>query len=156
MAFGRGVAVVGTNTETSVAGIFEVAVNRKTGVVQVQRVVIGHDCGLVVNPGAVRNQIEGGVIQSISRALKEEVTFNRSRVTSLDWASYPIITFAEIPDEIDIVLLDRPDLPPMRVGEPASETVWPGVANAIYDAIGIRLRQLPFTPDRVLAELTRS
>ncbi len=156
MAFGRGVAVVGTNTETSVAGIFEVAVNRKTGVVKVQRVVIGHDCGLVVNPGAVRNQIEGGVIQSISRALKEEVTFNRSRVTSLDWASYPIITFAEIPDEIDIVLLDRPDLPPMRVGEPASETVWPGVANAIYDAIGIRLRQLPFTPDRVLAELTRS
>ncbi|HYR83472.1 MAG TPA: molybdopterin cofactor-binding domain-containing protein [Terriglobia bacterium] len=156
MAFGRGVAVVGTNTETSVAGIFEVAVNRKTGVVQVQRVVIGHDCGLVVNPGAVRNQIEGGVIQSISRALKEEVTFNRSRVTSLDWASYPIITFAEIPDEIDIVLIDRPDLPPMRVGEPASETVWPGVANAIYDAIGMRLRRLPFTPDRVLAELTRS
>ena len=90
------------------------------------------------------------------RALKEEVTFNRSRVTSLDWASYPIITFAEIPDEIDIVLIDRPDLPPMRVGEPASETVWPGVANAIYDAIGMRLRQLPFTPDRVLAELTRS
>jgi CO/xanthine dehydrogenase Mo-binding subunit len=85
--------------------------------------------------------------------LKEEVTFNRSRVTSLDWASYPIIKFEEIPDEIDIVLLDRPELPPMRVGEPASETVWPGVANAIYDAIGIRLRQLPLTPDRVLAEL---
>jgi CO/xanthine dehydrogenase Mo-binding subunit len=153
IAYGRGVALVGTNTETSVAGIYEVAVNLKTGVVRVPRVVIAHDCGLVVNPGAVRNQIEGGVIQSISRVLKEEVTFNRSRVTSLDWASYPIIKFEEIPNEIDIVLLDRPELPPMRVGEPASETVWPGVANAIYDAIGIRLRRLPFTPDRVLAEL---
>jgi CO/xanthine dehydrogenase Mo-binding subunit len=155
IARGRGVALVGTDTETSVAGIYEVEVNRKTGVVRVPRVVIAHDCGLVVNPGAVRNQIEGGVIQSLSRALKEEVKFDRSRVTSLDWVSYPIIKFDEIPDEIDIVLLDRPDLPPMRVGEPASETVWPGVANAIYDAIGVRLRQLPFTPERVLRELNQ-
>ena len=112
----------------------------------------------MVNPGAVRNQIEGGVIQSISRALKEEVSFDRSRVTSLDWASYPIITFNEIPDEIEIVLIDRPDLPPMRVGEPASESVWPGVANAVYDAIGVRLRQLPLTPGRgvVAAALERA
>lgn len=153
IAYGRGVALLGSNTDTNVAGVFEVAVNRKTGVVHVQRAIIAQDCGLVVNPDAVRNQIEGGIIQSISRALKEEVTFDRSRVTSLDWASYPIITFNEIPDEIDIVLLDRADLPPMRVGEPASESVWPGVANAIYDAIGVRLRQLPLTPSRVLAGL---
>jgi CO/xanthine dehydrogenase Mo-binding subunit len=153
IAYGRGVALVGTDRETSVAGIYEVEVNRKTGGVRVRHVVIAHDCGLVVNPGAVRNQIEGGVIQSISRALKEEVTFNRSRVTSLDWASYPIIKFEEIPDEIDIVLLDRPEQPPARVGEPASETAWPGVANAIYDAIGVRLRRLPFTPERVLGEV---
>ena len=124
--------------------------------VRVERAIIAQDCGLIVNPGAVRNQIEGGIIQSISRALKEEVTFDKSRVTSLDWASYPIITFNEIPDEIDIVLLDRPDLPPMRVGEPASESVWPGVANAVYDAIGVRLRQLPLTPQRVLAGLAGS
>jgi nicotinate dehydrogenase subunit B len=156
IAFGRGVAMLGSNTDTNVAGIFEVAVNRKTGNVRVQRVTIAQDSGLVINPGAVRNQIEGGVIQSISRALKEEVTFDRSRVTSLDWASYPIVTFNEIPDEIDIVLLDRPDLPPMRVGEPASESVWPGVANAVYDAIGVRLRQLPLTPARVLAGLAGS
>jgi CO/xanthine dehydrogenase Mo-binding subunit len=154
IAYGRGVAMLGSNTDTNVAGIFEVAVNKKTGVVHVQRAVIAQDCGLVVNPDAVRNQIEGGIIQSISRALKEEVTFDRSRVTSLDWASYPIITFNEIPDEIDIVLLDRSDLPPMRVGEPASESVWPGVANAVYDAIGVRLRQLPLTPARVLAGLS--
>jgi nicotinate dehydrogenase subunit B len=153
IAYGRGVAMLGSDTDTNVAGIYEVAVNRKTGVVKVERVTIAHDCGLVVNPGAVRNQIEGGVIQSISRALKEEVTFDRSRVTSLDWASYPIITFNEIPDEIDIVLIDRPNSPPTRVGEPASESAWPGVANAVYDAIGVRLRQLPLTPQRVLAGL---
>jgi len=154
IAYGRGVAMLGIDSDTNVAGIFEVAVNKKTGEVKVRRVTIAHDCGLIVNPGAVRNQIEGGVIQSTSRALKEEVTFDRSRVTSLDWASYPVITFNEIPDEIDIVLIDRPDLPPMRVGEPASESVWPGIANAIHDAVGVRLRQLPFTPQRVLAALT--
>lgn len=154
IAYGRGVAMLGSDTDTNVAGIYEVAVNRRTGVVRVQHVTIAQDCGLVVNPDAVRNQIEGGVIQSISRALKEEVKFDRSRITSLDWSSYPIITFSEIPDEIDIVLLDRPDLPPMRVGEPASESVWPGVANAVFDAIGVRIRQLPLTPERVLAALS--
>ena len=154
IAYGRGIAMLGSNTDTNVAGIFEVAVNRKTGAVHVRRATIAQDCGLVVNPDAVRNQIEGGIVQSISRALKEEVTFDRSRVTSLDWASYPIVTFNEIPDAIDIVLLDRPDLPPMRVGEPASEAVWPGVANAIYDAIGVRMRDLPFTPARVLQALS--
>jgi CO/xanthine dehydrogenase Mo-binding subunit len=159
VAHGRGVAVLGTDNiftgerDTCVATVCEVVVNRKTGTVKVERVVIAQDCGLVVNPDAVRNQLEGAVIQSTSRALMEEATFNRSRVTSLDWATYPIIRFPDIPDEIDIVLANRPDLPPMRVGEPASETVWPAIANAIYDAVGIRLRRLPFTPSRVLAAL---
>jgi CO/xanthine dehydrogenase Mo-binding subunit len=153
IARGRGVAMLGSDKDTNVAGIYEVAVNRKTGVVRVERVTIAQDCGLIVNPGAVKNQIEGGVTQSISRALKEEVTFDRSRVTSLDWASYPIVTFNEIPDAIDIVLIDRPELPPMRVGEPASESVWPGVANAVYDAIGVRIRDLPLRPERVLAAI---
>ena len=115
--------------------------------------VFGTSRQLIVNPDAVRNQLEGAVIQSTSRALIEEGTFDRLRVTSLDWASYPIIRFPDIPDEIDIVLANRPDLPPMRVGEPASETIWPAIANAIYDAVGIRLRRLPFTPSRVLAAL---
>jgi nicotinate dehydrogenase subunit B len=153
IARGRGVAVLGTDKDTNVCGIYEVAVNRRTGVVHVERVTIAQDCGLVVNPDAVKNQIEGGVIQSISRAVKEEVTFDRSRVTSLDWASYPIVRFSEIPDEIEIVLIDHPEAPPMRVGEPASESVWPGVANAIYDAIGVRVRDLPLTPERILAAL---
>jgi len=151
---GRGVALLGSNTDTNVAGIFEVAVNRKTGVIHIERVVIAQDCGLIVNPDGVKNQIEGGIIQSTSRALKEEVIFDRSRVTSLDWASYPIITFAEIPDVVDIVLLSRPDLPPMRVGEPASESVWPGIANAVFDATGVRLRDMPFTPARMLRGLS--
>jgi nicotinate dehydrogenase subunit B len=151
---GRGVVMLGSTTDTNVAGIYEVAVNRNTGVVHVERVTIAQDCGLIVNPDAVRNQIEGGIIQSISRALKEEVTFDRSRVTSLDWSAYPILRFDEIPDAVDIVLLNRPDLPPMRVGEPGSESVWPGVANAIYDATGVRLRQMPFTPARVLLALS--
>jgi nicotinate dehydrogenase subunit B len=161
VAKGRGIAFLGqdredagtTRRDTMVAGVFEVEVNRKTGTVRLTRAVIAQDCGLVVNPGAVRNQIEGGVIQSTSRALFEEVTFDRSRVTSLDWASYPIARFSNIPDDIEVVLIDRPDLPPMRVGEPASESVWPGIANAIHDAIGVRLRRMPFTPERVLAAL---
>jgi CO/xanthine dehydrogenase Mo-binding subunit len=159
LARGRGVAVLGADNiftgerDTCVATVCEVTVNSKTGAVKVERVVIAQDCGLIVNPDAVRNQLEGAVIQSTSRALIEEGTFNRSRVTSLDWASYPIIRFPDIPDEIEIVLANRPDLPPMRVGEPASETIWPAIANAIYDAVGIRLRRLPFTPSRVLAAL---
>ncbi|HEX9465567.1 MAG TPA: molybdopterin cofactor-binding domain-containing protein [Alphaproteobacteria bacterium] len=163
IATGRGVAILGQDREdagavrrdTIVAGVFEVEVNRKTGAVRLTRAVIAQDCGLVVNPDAVRNQIEGGVIQGASRALFEEVTFDRSRVTSLDWAAYPIMGFRDIPYTVDVVLADRPDLPPMRVGEPASESVWPGLANAIYDAIGVRLRQMPFTPARVLAALQR-
>lgn len=161
IARGRGVAILGQDREdagrvqrdTLVAGIFEVEVNRRTGKVRLARTVIAQDCGLVVNPDAVRNQIEGGVIQSTSRCLFEEVTFDRSRVTSLDWASYPILRFEDLPDEVDVVLVNRPDLPPMRVGEPASESVWPGIANAIYDAVGVRLRQLPLTAARVHAAL---
>jgi CO/xanthine dehydrogenase Mo-binding subunit len=161
IARGRGVAILGRDREdagtvrhdTIVAGIFEVEVNRRTGIVRLVRAVVAQDCGLVVNPDAVTNQIEGGVIQSTSRALLEEVTFDRSRVTSLDWESYPILRFSEMPDAVDVVLVHRPDLPPMRVGEPASESVWPGLANAIHDAIGVRVRQMPFTPQRVLAAL---
>ena len=139
--------------DTVVAGVIEVAVNRRTGHVQVTRAVLAQDCGLVVNPDAVRNQIEGGVIQSTSRGLLEQATWDRSGFTSLDWNSYPIITFPDVPLKIETVLFNRPDLPPMRVGEPCSEAVWPALGNAIFDATGVRLRELPFTPERVLAGL---
>ena len=151
---GRGFAYMRyKQSENYVAMAMEVAVEPSSGKITVRRVVCAHDCGLVVNPDALRNQIEGSILQTLSRTLHEEVKFDRSRVTSLDWASYTILRFPDIPDEIDIVLANRPDLPPMRVGEPASETVWPAIANAIYDAVGVRLRRLPFTSSRILAAL---
>ena len=157
--FGRGVALLGTDNiffkthDTVVAGIIDVAVNTRTGHVRCTRAVIAQDCGLVVNPDAVRNQIEGGVIQNLSRALLEEATFDRQAMTSIDWLSYPILRFPDVPQKIECVLVNRPDLPAMRVGEPASESVWPALANAIFNATGARLRQMPFTAKRVLAAL---
>jgi nicotinate dehydrogenase subunit B len=153
IARGRGIAALGTTHATNVVGIFEVEVNRTTGIVHLTRAVVAQDCGLIVNPNSATDQVEGGVVQALSRALYEEVTFDRSRVTSLDWSKYRIIRFPEIPDQVEVILVNRPDLPPMSVGEPGSQCVWPAMSNAIYDAVGVRLRQLPFTPQRVLEGL---
>lgn len=150
---GRGMAFVGGEKTTNAAGVFEVEVNRKTGHVRLTRAVVAQDCGLLINPDAVKNQIEGGVVQSTSRALLEEVAFDHSHITTLDWLSYPILSFGDLPDAIDVVLINRPDLPPTGVGEPSSTITWAGIANAIYDATGVRLRTLPFTPKKVLAGL---
>lgn len=161
VALGRGISVIGLDNaaakqmDTCSAAVFEVAVNRRTGEVQVKRAVIAQECGLIINPDGIRNQIEGAVIQSSSRALYEEVTFNRRRITSLDWNSYPILPFTAVPDSIEVVLLDRPDLPSMSVGEPASTGVWPAIANAIYDAVGVRMRNLPMRPAKVLAAMSQ-
>jgi len=92
------------------------------------------------------------VVQTVSRTLKEQVTFDRSRVTSLDWASYPILTFPEIPT-VDIELIDRPTDKPWGAGEPAAAVVPAAIANAVFDAIGVRLRSVPFTPAKVLAAI---
>jgi nicotinate dehydrogenase subunit B len=105
-----------------------------------------------VNPDGVRHQVHGNVIQSISRVLKEAVAFDRSGVTSLDWAAYPILTFAEVP-EIETVLIDRPDQPALGVGEAASVPSAAAIANAVFDATGLRLREVPFTASRVKAKL---
>jgi len=152
-AEGRGVAFARyENDQAIVACIAEVQVERASGVIRVRRIVVAHDCGLIINPDGVRNQIEGNVIQSLSRALKEEVKFNESRITSTDWETYPILTFSEVP-EIEIVLIDRPDQPAVGAGEPSTVTTAAAVANAVFDATGVRLRQIPFTPERVLAAL---
>ena len=109
LATGRGIAFVQYETAYAyVATVAEVEVDRATGVVRVRRVFVAHDCGLIVNPDGLRNQIEGATIQTISRALKEEVVFDRSAVTSLDWSSYPILRFSEVPETIEIELIDRP------------------------------------------------
>jgi CO/xanthine dehydrogenase Mo-binding subunit len=152
-AEGRGVAFARyENDQAMVACIAEVQVERSTGVIRVQRMVVAHDCGLVINPDGVRNQIEGNVIQSLSRALKEEVQFDEQHVTSLDWPTYPILTFSEVP-ELEIVLINRPDQPALGAGEPSTVTTAAAVANAVFDAIGVRLRQIPFTPERLKAAL---
>ncbi|KJC60798.1 aldehyde dehydrogenase [Bradyrhizobium sp. LTSPM299] len=134
------------------AWIADVAVNKATGDVSVTRVVAGQDSGLMINPEGVRHQIEGNVIQSTSRALMEEVSFERGAVTAREWGAYPIIKFPDLP-EIDVLMLPRQDQPPLGVGESASVPSAAAIANAIYDATGVRFRELPFTPERILKGL---
>ncbi|MDU3045650.1 xanthine dehydrogenase family protein molybdopterin-binding subunit, partial [Bradyrhizobium sp.] len=134
------------------AWIADVAVNTTTGDVSVTRVVAGQDSGLMINPDGVRHQIEGNVIQSTSRALMEEVPFTRGKVAAREWGAYPIITFPDVPD-IDVLMLPRPDQPPLGVGESASVPSAAAIANAIYDATGVRFREPPFTPERILEGL---
>src|SRR5262249_25472042 len=106
----------------------------------------------IVNPDGATNQIEGNVIQGVSRTLLEEVKFDASGIKSLDWNSYPILHFPDIP-EIDVVLINRPEMPPRGGGEPSIVPVPAAIANAVFDAAGICLREVPMTPERVLAAL---
>jgi CO/xanthine dehydrogenase Mo-binding subunit len=133
----------------------DVEVDKSTGKVAVKRIVCSHDCGLIVNPDGVRNQAEGNIIQGVSRALLEEVTFDGNGVTSLDWATYPILKFTEVP-ELDIVLIKRPEMAPLGAGEQATIHIPAAIANAIFDATGVRLREAPFTPNRALAGLNKA
>ena len=151
IAIGRGVAAV-NHGQTMVAAIAEVEVNRVNGKVAVKRVTIAQDCGLIINPDGTKNQIEGNVVQGVSRTLFEEVKFDASGIKSLDWVSYPVIRFPDIP-VIDVVLVNRPDLPAYGSGEPSLVPVPAAIANAIFDATGARLREIPLTPERVLAAI---
>jgi CO/xanthine dehydrogenase Mo-binding subunit len=153
VAEGRGVAFARyENDQAIVACIAEVQVEKATATVRVVRVIVAHDCGLIINPDGVKNQIEGNVIQSLSRALKEEVQFDEMHISSVDWQTYPILTFSEVP-EVEIVLINQPDQPALGAGEPSTVTTAAAVANAVFDATGVRLRQIPFTPERVRAAL---
>ncbi len=150
---GRGVAFACyENDEAYVAMVAHVAVDEATGALRVRRLVVAHDCGLIVNPDGVRNQVEGNVIQALSRALKEEVRFDAGGQTTVDWEGYPLLTFSEVP-ELEIVLINRTDEPSVGAGEPATVTVAAAVANAVYAATRARLRRVPFTPDRMRAAL---
>jgi nicotinate dehydrogenase subunit B len=130
------------------AAIVDVDVNRTSGTVKVTRVIAAFDIGRVINPDGARNQMEGGIIQALSRSLKEQVTFDNSAVTSVDWNSYPILDFSEVPD-IEVILLDRPDEEPGGAGETQTPIIPGALANAIFDAVGVRLREMPFTPSRL-------
>ncbi len=153
VARGRGVSYVHyKHSETLVAMGMEVAVERASGKIQVERVVCAHDCGQIINPDGVRAQVEGSILQTLSRVLLEEVQFDRSHVLSVDWSSYPILRFSDVPN-LEIDLVDRPNEPPLGAGEAACAAVGAALANAVYDAAGVRLRTVPFTPERVKAAL---
>jgi CO/xanthine dehydrogenase Mo-binding subunit len=150
---GRGIAYIHyKHNEAYVAMGAQVAVERATGRIRVERVACAHDCGLIVNPDGVRAQVEGSILQTLSRVMMEEVTFDRARVTSLDWGSYPIMRFPDVP-QLEIALIDRPDQKPVGAGEASCTTIGAAVANAVFDATGVRLRTIPFTPERVKAAL---
>lgn len=156
MAKGRGIAWVNRD-DSLVATIADVEVDQQTGEIRVVRVVVAHDNGLVISPDGMRNQIEGNIIQSMSRTLHEEITFNHAHVTSRDWASYPILRFHEIPDSIEMVLVNNnPEHKSTGGGEPSTCPTAAVISNAVYDAIGVRLRQKPFRPERVKAAMDKA
>ena len=151
---GRGIAFAKyKNLASYVAVVADVVVDRRTGKVRVERVVAAVDAGLVINPDGVVNQIEGGIIQSTSWTLKEAVRFDSRQITTRTWADYPILTFSEVP-AVDVVLLDRPTERSLGTGEGSQGPTVAAIANAIANATGARLRDLPFTPQRVKTALT--
>jgi nicotinate dehydrogenase subunit B len=155
---GRGIAYA-FRSQTVVAEIAEVQVNRRTGRIWVKRLVCAHDCGLVVNPEALRRTVECGLLHSLSRTLHEEVRFDSEKVTGVDWVTSPTLTHADTPEQIDVVIVngdpnpDRPDLPHYGAGETMCKPLLAAVANAVFDATGVRLRRVPFRDGRVLAAL---
>ena len=152
---GRGIGLstfVDSFANTYVAGAAQVDVDKTTGAVKVVRVVRAIDCGLEVNPDAIKLQVEGGTIQSLSWCLKEQLKYGTDMVTTVDWESYPILRFSEVPP-IETILINNPAYGPAGVGEPPTLGTAAMVANAIYDATGARLRAWPFTPPNVLAAM---
>jgi CO/xanthine dehydrogenase Mo-binding subunit len=131
------------------AVVAEIEVDRA---IRVKRCVAAVDCGLVINPDGVINQIEGGIIQAISWTLKEQVRFDRTRILTRTWEDYPILTFSEIP-AVEVHLIDRPEQPPKGTGEASSGPVGAAVANALFHALGIRVRDLPLSPERIVAAM---
>ena len=150
---GRGMSYVKYElVRTYIGAVAEVEVDRTTGVIKVAKFSVIHDCGQIINPDGLKNQIEGSVMQTVSRTLIEEVKFDRSQVTSLDWESYPILKFPQVPD-IVIELIDRPREKPWGAGEPAAAVIPSAISNAVFDATGVRLRSVPYTPAKVKAAM---
>jgi nicotinate dehydrogenase subunit B len=150
---GRGIAFARyKNRQSYVAVVVDLSVRRDSGHIRLERSVVAADAGQIVNPDGLSNQLEGAFIQSASWTLKEQVAFDQHGVTSVDWHSYPILRFREAP-QIETVLLNRPGQPYLGIGEGAQGPIPAAIANAVFDAVGIRLRHIPFTPQRVLAAL---
>ena len=147
---GRGIAYAQRNG-TRVAVIAEVEVDRASGKIWARRFTVAHDCGQIINPDGLEKCIEGNIIQGISRTLWEEVKFDAKTVTSVDWLTYPILDITESPESIESVLINHPELPPTGAGEPSTRPVAAAIANAIFDATGVRIRRVPFSPENVKA-----
>jgi len=161
---GRGVAF-GHFANSRVAGVADIEVNKKTGKITVKHVFVASDAGLIVYPDGMHNNEEGAIMQGVSRSLAEQLTFNKSNVTSLDWVAYPMVRFKEAP-KVTLEALQRFDVPVTDTtsiaaggsrstgsGEPGLVPVSPAIANAFFDATGVRIREAPMTPGRVRAVL---
>jgi len=134
--------------------IAEVEVNRTTGKIRARKFTVAHDCGQIINPDGLKLCIEGNIVQGVSRTLWEEVQFDKQAVTTVDWLTYPILDITEAPETIDVVLINHPEIAPSGAGEPSIRPVAAAIANAIYDATGVRIRRVPFSPDRVKAAMS--
>jgi nicotinate dehydrogenase subunit B len=150
---GRGIAYSQRNG-TRVAIVAEVDIDRSTGKIWARKFTVAHDCGQIINPDGLVKCVEGNIVQGVSRTLWEEVTFDRKSVTSVDWLTYPILDITETPAEVNVVLINHPDVPPSGAGEPSIRPLAAAIANAIFDATGVRIRRVPFSPDRVKSALS--
>ena len=150
---GRGIAYA-QRSGTRVAVIAEVDIDRSTGKIWARKFTVAHDCGQIINPDGLVKCIEGNIVQGVSRTLWEEVTFDNKAVTSVDWLTYPILDITETPEQVDVVLINHPDIASSGAGEPSIRPVAAAIANAIFDATGVRIRRVPFSPERVKSALS--
>ena len=150
---GRGIAYSQRNG-TRVAIVAEVDIDRSTGKIWARKFTVAHDCGQIINPDGLVKCVEGNIVQGVSRTLWEEVTFDRKSVTSVDWLTYPILDITETPAEVNVVLINHPDIAPTGAGEPSIRPLAAAIANAIFDATGVQIRRVPFSPDRVKSALS--
>jgi CO/xanthine dehydrogenase Mo-binding subunit len=155
VAIGRGIAFR-RHFDTFIALIAQVRVHRSSGKIEVARYVCAHDVGLIVNPETLRHVIDRQLVYGTSRAMFEEVRFDRDMVTSVDWLTYPVLHMDAVPEKIDIVLIERPEAAPSGAAEMALGLVPAAIGNAVFDATGVRLRRMPFTPERVKTALERA
>jgi CO/xanthine dehydrogenase Mo-binding subunit len=151
IATGQGIAYARRNG-TIVALVANVEVNTRTGAIRVPKITCAHDCGLVINPETLKLTLEGSIVQGLSRAIHEEVRFDKRNVTSIDWQTYPIVEIQDAP-EIDIVILNYPDQEALGAGESAMRPLVGAVANAVFEATGKRLRRAPVNPANILRSI---
>jgi nicotinate dehydrogenase subunit B len=150
---GRGISYAQRGS-TRVAVIAEVDVDRSSGKIWARKFTVAHDCGQIINPDGLHHAIENNIVQATSRTLWEEVKFDNKTVTSVDWRSYPILDVTQAPEQVDIVIINHPELAPSGAGEASTRPVAAAIANAVFDATGVRIRRAPFSPDNVKSALS--